>query len=714
MAATAAAAVPTVAPPPWVPRSRPSAWRAAEAPRPRAVAVAAASSAAAAASSSSGLNAAAVAPSAARRGGGVREYVEAAREMARWRDGGPPRWFSPLECAGGDRIPGAPTMLYLPGIDGVGLGLTLHHERLAKIFGLWCMHIPVEDRTSFEGNSETSPGLVDYVERTVKSESSRAPDRPVYLVGESLGACIALAVAAQNPDIDLVLVLVNPGTSFHKSQLQSLSAFLELVPEPFHLTTPQLLNFLTGNFMKMASAFVGQGLSLEEAGQTISELTTITLDSLTFLVDTLTKESIIWKLKMLRTASSFVNSRLHAVKAQTLVLASGNDELFPSREEGERLLGALEKCRTHHFRDNGHKILLEAEFDLTITIKGAGYYRRSRKMDFVSDYLTPTLDELQKAIDHERALVEFHTGPVKLPCSSKTGNSTEDPAFCHQHSDAIDTAKWEDSEGARRAAKEGPASIVGYHMLLGIELGPLVTGVLSSTGIYIRGLAHPYIFYKNTEQLMLDPAHFDLHRVMGAVPVTGTNFYKLLLEKQFVLLYPGGAREALHRKGEEYKLFWPEQSEFVRMASRFGAKIIPIGVVGEDDICDLLLDYNDLLKLPFYDVLDKMLNEEDVKLRTDSTGDLKNQGIHPVVVTPKVPGRFYFVFGKPIETRGREKELKDKDKAQRLYLEVKSEVENCINYLKEKREVGPYRSIVPRLLYQAVHGPNAEVPTFEP
>lgn len=37
-------------------------------------------------------------------------------------------------------------------------------------------------------------------------------------------------------------------------------------------------------------------------------------------------------------------------------------------------------------------------------------------------------------------------------------------------------------------------------------------------------------------------------------------------------------------QGEEYKLFWPEQSEFVRMAARFGAKIIPFGVVGEDDI----------------------------------------------------------------------------------------------------------------------------------
>lgn len=54
-------------------------------------------------------------------------------------------------------------------------------------------------------------GLVDFVERTVKSENSFSPNEPIYLVGESIGACIALAIAARNPDIDLILILANPG-----------------------------------------------------------------------------------------------------------------------------------------------------------------------------------------------------------------------------------------------------------------------------------------------------------------------------------------------------------------------------------------------------------------------------------------------------------------------------------------------------------------------
>ncbi|KAJ8441589.1 hypothetical protein Cgig2_023153 [Carnegiea gigantea] len=40
--------------------------------------------------------------------------------------------------------------------------------------------------------------LVQLVEETVRSENLHCPDRPIYLVGESIGACLALALAAEN------------------------------------------------------------------------------------------------------------------------------------------------------------------------------------------------------------------------------------------------------------------------------------------------------------------------------------------------------------------------------------------------------------------------------------------------------------------------------------------------------------------------------------
>ena len=44
-------------------------------------------------------------------------------------------------------------------------------------------------------------------------------------------------------------------------------------------------------------------------------------------------------------------------------------------------------------------------------------------------------------------------------------------------------------------------------------------------------------------------------------------------------------------QGEEYKLIWPDHQEFVRMAARFGATIVPFGCVGEDDIVEVSFSF---------------------------------------------------------------------------------------------------------------------------
>lgn len=44
-------------------------------------------------------------------------------------------------------------------------------------------------------------------------------------------------------------------------------------------------------------------------------------------------------------------------------------------------------------------------------------------------------------------------------------------------------------------------------------------------------------------------------------------------------------------QGEEHKLFWPSRPEFVRMAAKFGAKIIPFGAVGADDLVEVSYEF---------------------------------------------------------------------------------------------------------------------------
>ncbi|THF97329.1 hypothetical protein TEA_013084 [Camellia sinensis var. sinensis] len=216
---------------------------------------------------------------------------------------------------------------------------------------------------------------------------------------------------------------------------------------------------------------------------------------------------------MLRSAAAYVNSCLHAIKAQALILSSGKDQFLPSEDEGERLRHILPKCEIRKFDGSGHALVLVA------------------------------------------------TTPVMLS-TLENGKIVK---------------------GLAGIPSEGPVLFGGYHMLLALEVIHLISSLWSERNILVRGIAHPMLFMRLKDGKLPDVSTFDLLRIMGAVPVSATNFYRLLSSKSHVLLYLGGMCEALHRKGEEYKLFWPERSEFVRMAARFGTTIIPFGAVGEDD-----------------------------------------------------------------------------------------------------------------------------------
>lgn len=93
--------------------------------------------------------------------------------------------------------------------------------------------------------------------------------------------------------------------------------------------------------------------------------------------------------------------------------------------------------------------------------------------------------------------------------------------------------------GLAGVPNEGPVLIVGYHNLMGLELFSLVEEFLREKKLMVRGLAHPEL---------LSVADFDLVKLFGALPATARNLFKSLSSKSHVLLYPGGAREALHYK----------------------------------------------------------------------------------------------------------------------------------------------------------------------
>ncbi|GLT95242.1 hypothetical protein SLE2022_129350 [Rubroshorea leprosula] len=611
----------------------------------------------------------------------VKDYLTASSEMIK-PDGGPPRWFCPVEC--GCPVKDSPVLLFLPGLDGVGMGLMLHHKALGKVFEVRCLHIPIYDRTPFEE-------LVKFTEETIRLENALSPNKPIYLVGDSFGGCLALAVSAHNPKIDLVVILANPATSFGRSQLQPFISFFEALPDGLNVSVPYILSLVICDPVKLATVGVGSKLPPRIRIEQLSRNLTSLFPLISGIANIVPRETLAWKLKLIKSAAAYANSRLHAVKAEVLLLVSDKDNMLPSQDEAQRLKGLLQNCTVRHFKDNGHILLLEDGISLLTIIKGTSKYRRSRRHDFVSDFVPPSISEYRYIFDQVLGFLGFAASSVMF-------STMEDGEIV---------------KGLAGIPSEGPVLLVGYHMLMGLEIYSLVEEFLREN-IMVHGVAHTELFLAKHESSSNEFSFSDWIKVFGAVPVTASNLFKLLSAKSHVLLYPGGAREALHYKGEQYKLFWPNQPEFVRMAARFGATIVPFGVVGEDDMVELVLDYNDMMKMPLLNDYIREETQKVEKIRDKSLGEVADQQIFLPAALPKIPGRFYYLFGKPIELKGKEELQKDKETANQLYLHVQLEIEASIAYLLKKREEDPYRNIIDRIMYKALHGPLHQVPAFDP
>jgi pimeloyl-ACP methyl ester carboxylesterase len=95
-----------------------------------------------------------------------------------------------------------PLLLYLPGMDGTGKLFYRQAQALQAEF-----HVrPLSLNHPAAGQSWES--LADWVGSQL--------DEGAYLCGESFGACLALAVAAQQPERCRGLILVNPASSLRR------------------------------------------------------------------------------------------------------------------------------------------------------------------------------------------------------------------------------------------------------------------------------------------------------------------------------------------------------------------------------------------------------------------------------------------------------------------------------------------------------------------
>lgn len=244
--------------------------------------------------------------------------------------------------------------------------------------------------------------------------------------------------------------------------------------------------------------------------------------------------------------------------------------------------------------------------------------------------------------------------------------------------------------GLDKIDPDKPTLLVGNHTIYGVLDAPLlIAQVFREKGILIRTLA--------------DHAHYDIPvwRSMldktGGVEGTRENCAKLMERGDHVMVFPGGAREVSKRKGEQYQLTWKRRTGFCSMAIRHGYNILPFAAVGPDDMYDILLDAEDILRSPVGKLLKRTgLLKKDGLLRGGDIIMPLTRGLGPTML-PR-PEKFYFSIGDEIDVspyRGRDN---DEDALFELRDQVAFAIQDQISELLTVREHDRNRSVIRKLL----------------
>jgi pimeloyl-ACP methyl ester carboxylesterase len=702
------------------------------------------------------------------------------------RDQGPPRLTCPLPdfeaempLAGRSSLP---MMLYLPGIDGTGLAAQRQFETILARFDLITLVTPPEDRTDFST-------LVDIVVKFLKEEVPlHSPTRPIYILGESFGGVLALAVGAAAPHLVDRLILVNPATSFEDSLWPLIGPLLPNVPSQAYQALPIALAPLLGNPVNLLSAALDSTDETSSLGDRLNAVVrgaAQLLSQLPLLADLLPPETLAWKLKLLQEGCVEVAPLLGQVPQRVLLIVGDQDLLIPSKEEGPRLQRALPRAHLRVEKGRSHALLQEGGVDLVSIMDQEGALVWRRRMSAP----TKKRDQGKNAGFGSAAPIELPTEVELKRYADRTtgiGRRLASPIFFS----TADNGEISQGLGNIPTPGNGPVLYVGNHQTLALDLGVLCEEFLSKREIMLRGLAHPVIFAQATGESSnsssssssnnntnngssnsssgsggLSPfdvipafgqlfsgrgiggflpgggngnaepssngnsgngggksrptdgrqAFADFMVEFGAVPVSGRNLIRLLQNGENVLLFPGGVREAYRRKNEEYQLFWPQRAEFVRMAAKYGATIVPFAAVGVDDSLEIILDGDELKKTP---IIGQMVTSRaaglpqarrGVSAGGTRGGEEEESFISPLALPKLPPRRMYFLFQKPITTSV--EDLDDRVRVEQLYNEVKGQVQGGLDYLLSRRKEDPYEDFGKRVVYEATRM-GKQAPTF--
>ena len=229
-----------------------------------------------------------------------------------------------------------PLFIYFPGMDGTGKLFDRQAEKLKDFFAIRCLSIPSYDQSDWST-------LVHKTVTLIRKELEAHPHSSVYICGESFGGCLAMKVALEFPELIEKIILVNPASSFNKHSFLKFGVELnQWVPNiVYKVATMVLLGFLGSS----------------------NRMNTKDSKALLDAMQSLPQDVVSWRLSLLRDFR--INSaKLRMFEKPILLLASQEDKLLPSVDEGRELINYFPNSRLTILPESGHACLLEDNVNL--------------------------------------------------------------------------------------------------------------------------------------------------------------------------------------------------------------------------------------------------------------------------------------------------------------------------------------------------------------
>lgn len=184
--------------------------------------------------------------------------------------------------------------------------------------------------------------------------------------------------------------------------------------------------------------------------------------------------------------------------------------------------------------------------------------------------------------------------------------------------------------GTENIVANKPAMYVANHTIYGVLDSPIIIDYLyNQHNIAVVSMADHMHFHV--------PVWKEVVKRVGGVDGVQEYAREAMQQGYSILVFPGGGREVIKRKGEAYQLMWKQRYGFLKLAQEFNYDIAPFVALGGDEVFDLGFDVNFLLKQKWFNKL----------LSNPKIGSFLRQGdVIPSIPSHIIPKRipFYFNF----------------------------------------------------------------------